>query len=160
MDMTADRMALELVISRVFDAPRELVWQAWTDPRHILGWWGPAGFGSQSCEAELRVGGRFLLEMRAPDGTVHPCRGIYREIVEHERLVYSSEADDRHPCGAGLPPRSLVTVSFTAQGRQTLLTIHTRFETAACKEAAAEARFVVSWREGLERLAEYISVRG
>lgn len=82
----------ELVISRVFDAPRTLVWKAWTDPKHVMQWWGPKGFNNSSCESDLRVGGTFHLNMSAPDGNTYPCKGIYREIKEPEHIVYDSEA--------------------------------------------------------------------
>lgn len=146
----------EIIITRTFNAPRELVWKAWTDPQHIMQWWGPKGFSNSSCEADLRVGGKFLLHMCAPDGNTYPCTGIYREIVEPERIVYDSEADESHPCGAGLPPRSRVTVTFTEHGNKTTLTLHTRFESVARKDAANQAGYSVSWGEALERLAEHI----
>jgi uncharacterized protein YndB with AHSA1/START domain len=148
---------VELTIVRLFDAPRALVWEAWTDPRHVMQWWGPKGFANERCESELRVGGRFRLEMRAPDGKVYPCVGTLREIVEHERIVYEGEAADGHPCGAGIPPRATLTVSFGEQAGKTRLTLHTRFASAERKQAAAEARFVVSWEEALDRLAEHSS---
>lgn len=147
----------ELVITRTFNAPRALVWQAWTDPKHIMQWWGPAGFNNETCASDLRVGGRFQLEMRAPDGNVYPCIGTFREIVEHERIVYDGEAAEGHPCGAGIPPRAEVTVSFTAQDGKTQLTLHTRFASAERKQAAAAARFVVSWEEAMQRLDDWLS---
>jgi len=147
---TADR---EIVIERTFDAPRELVWRAWTDPGHIEQWWGPKGFHNEACTTDFRVGGRFTLLMRAPDGNVHPCIGTFREIVEPERLVYDGEAAEGHPCGAGIPPRATVTISFAEQDGKTRLTLHTRFASAEQKLAAAAARFVASWQEALERLA-------
>lgn len=147
----------ELTITRTFDAPRTLVWQAWTDPKHIMHWWGPAGFNNETCASDLRIGGRFQLEMRAPDGNVYPCIGTFREIVEHERIVYDGEAAEGHPCGAGIPPRAVVTVSFTAQEGKTRLTLHTRFASAERKQAAAEARFVVSWEEALGRLDDFLT---
>ncbi len=143
----------ELLIVRTFDAPRALVWQAWTDPVHIMQWWGQRGFNNESCESDLRPGGRFSLAMRAPDGNVYPCVGTFREVVAPERIVYDGEAAEGHPCGAGLPPRAVVTVSFDEQDGKTRLTLHTRFASAEQKQAAAEARFVVSWEEALERLA-------
>jgi uncharacterized protein YndB with AHSA1/START domain len=146
----------ELSFSRVFNAPRALVWQAWTDPKHIMQWWGPAGFNNETCISDLQVGGRFQLEMRAPDGNLYPCIGTFREIVEHERIVYDGEAAEVHPCGAGIPPRAVVTISFAEQHGKTRLTLHTRFASAERKEAAAAARFVVSWEEALDRLAEHI----
>lgn len=155
-DQTIVAAGLEMVISRTFDAPRELVWLAWTDPAHIMQWWGPAGFDNERCASDLRVGGRFHLEMRAPDGNVYPCIGTFREIIEHECIVYEGEAADGHPCGAGIPPRATVTVRFADEGSKTRLTLHTRFASAERKQAAAEARFVVSWEEAMERLAQAV----
>lgn len=146
----------ELTITRTFDAPRALVWQAWTDPEHVKKWWGPQGFNNESCAADLRVGGNFSLAMRAPDGNVYPCVGTFREIVELERIVYEGEATEGHPCGAGIPPRATVTVSFAEQDGKTRLTLHTRFASSERKQAAKEARFVVSWEEALDRLAEVL----
>ncbi len=57
-----------MVVTRVFDAPRELVWKAWTDPKYVMQWWGPKGFTSPHCEIDFRVGGKFLCSMRSPDG--------------------------------------------------------------------------------------------
>lgn len=149
-----DMSAGEVLITRTFDAPRQLVWQAWTDPKHIMQWWGPAGFNNETCASDLRVGGRFQLEMRAPDGNVYPCIGTFREIVEHERIVYDGEAAEGHPCGAGIPPLAVVTVSFAEQNGKTRLTLHTRFASLERKQAAAEARFIVSWEEAMDRLAQ------
>lgn len=146
----------ELTITHTFDAPRTLVWQAWTDPQHIMQWWGPQGFTNETCVSDLKVGGRFHLEMRAPDGNVYPCIGIFREIVKHERIVYDGEAAEGHPCGAGIPPRAVVTVSFSEQNGNTRLTLHTRFASVGHKEAATAARFVISWEEAMARLAAHI----
>lgn len=143
----------ELYITRTFAAPRELVWQAWTEPKHIMQWWGPSGFTNTECSTEVRVGGRFRLVMQAPNGDSYPCTGIYREIHAPERIVYDSTADEGHPCGAGLPPRAVVTVSFAEHERHTRLTLHTRFASAARKEAANQAGYSSSWGEALERLA-------
>lgn len=149
----ADR---EIVISRVFDAPRELVWEAWANPEHVAQWWGPDGFTTTITKMDFRVGGRFRLAMCAPDGNSYPCVGLFREIVELERIVFDSAADESHPCGAGLPPRSVVTVSFTEQGGKTRLTLHTRFESVARKDAANQAGYSVSWGQALERLAGFL----
>ena len=154
VEQNADR---EIVISRSFDAPRELVWQVWTDPKHIIQCWGPQGFHNESCSTELRVGGNFRLEMRAPDGNVYACIGTFREIVEYERIVYEGEAAEGHPCGAGIPPRATVTVRFAELQGKTRLTLHTRFASATRKQAAAGARFIVSWEEALERLDDLIT---
>lgn len=147
----------EITLSRTFDAPRMLVWQAWTDPAHIMQWWGPQGFANDACSAEVRVGGQFHLEMRAPDGNTYPCLGTYREVVAPERLVFDSDAEEGHPCGAGLPPRAVVTLTLEAFGQKTHLTLHTRFESRSCLDAANAAGYSVSWGQALDRLAAHLA---
>jgi uncharacterized protein YndB with AHSA1/START domain len=83
-----------MVITRVFDAPRELVWKAWTDPKYVMQWWGPKGFTSPVCKIDFRVGGKFLYCMRTPDGQVGWNAGEYYEIVLHEKIVSSMYFSD------------------------------------------------------------------
>jgi len=78
-----------MVITRVFDAPRELVWKAWTDPKYVMQWWGPKGFTSPVCKIDFRVGGKFLFCMRTPDGQEGWNGGKYHEIVPYEKIVSS-----------------------------------------------------------------------
>jgi uncharacterized protein YndB with AHSA1/START domain len=151
---SADR---EIVFCRLLDAPRALVWKAWTDPAHIANWWGGPDFTIAACTIQLRIGGAFRLAMQAADGAVYPCRGTFREIVPGERIVYDGEPDDRSACGAGLPPGARVTVTFEDAGRRTRLTVHTRFTTGAAKLAAHEAGYAAGWAESLERLAAHAS---
>ncbi len=101
----------ETVLSRVFDAPRALVFQVWTDGEHISNWYGPRGFTTVTHSSDVRVGGQWKFEMRAPDGTVWPNRVTYLEIVPPERLVYDHDGDRDDD-----PNRFRVTVTFDAQG--------------------------------------------
>src|SRR3984957_4200706 len=78
-----------MVITRVFDAPRALVWEAWTNPKYVMQWWGPKGFTAPVCKIDFRVGGKFLWCMKSPDGQVGWNGGEYHEIVPHEKIVYS-----------------------------------------------------------------------
>ena len=78
-----------MVITRVFDAPRELVWKAWTDPQYVMQWWGPKGFTAPFCKIDFRVGGKFLCCMKSPDGQEFWNGGEYHEIVLNEKIVYS-----------------------------------------------------------------------
>jgi uncharacterized protein YndB with AHSA1/START domain len=78
-----------MVITRVFDAPRALVWEAWTNPKYVMQWWGPKGFTAPVCKIDFRVGGKFLWCMKSPDGHVGWNGGEYHEIVPHEKIVYS-----------------------------------------------------------------------
>jgi uncharacterized protein YndB with AHSA1/START domain len=78
-----------MVVTRVFDAPRALVWEAWTNPKYVMQWWGPKGFTSPVCKMDFRVGGKFLCCMRTPDGQEFWNGGEYHEIVLHEKIAYS-----------------------------------------------------------------------
>lgn len=123
---TADR---ELVFTRVFDAPRELVFQAWTDPQHLAQWWGPKGFTSTIHEMDVRPGGVWRLTMRGPDGVDYKNRIVFLEVVKPERLVYKYE-----PEPGSEPVRHQVTVTFAPEGGKTCLTMQMLFPSAAARE--------------------------
>ena len=115
--------AHEVIITRIFDAPRELMFKAWTGPKHMARWWGPKGFTNPICEMDVKPGGALRIVMRAPDGADHPMRGIFREIVEPERLVFTNIAVDAD----GKPLiDGLTTVTFTEENGKTQLTLQTR----------------------------------
>lgn len=82
----------EVIITRVFDAPRALVFKAWTDAAQLAQWWGPQGFTNPVCEFEARLGGKIRIHMRAPDGTLYPMKGEIREIAPPERLAFTNIA--------------------------------------------------------------------
>jgi uncharacterized protein YndB with AHSA1/START domain len=129
----------EVTITRVFDAPRALVFKAWTDPRHLAQWWGPEGFTNPVCEFDAHVGGALRIHMRGPDGAVYPMKGVIREIAAPERLVFSSVAVDA--AGKHLL-EGLTTVTFAEQNGKTTMTMHTR--------AAAVAEIGVGYLQGME----------
>jgi uncharacterized protein YndB with AHSA1/START domain len=83
-----------MIVTRIFDAPRELVWKAWTDPKYVMQWWGPKGFTAPVCKMDFRVGGKFLYCMRAPDGQEYWNAGEYHEIVPYEKIVSSMYFSD------------------------------------------------------------------
>ena len=91
-----------MVVTRVFDAPRELVWKAYTDPRYVMQWWGPQGFTAPVCQIDFRVGGKFLCCMKSPDGQEFWNGGEYHEIVPHEKIVSSMFFSD--PSGNKVEP--------------------------------------------------------
>lgn len=144
----------EIIITRTFDAPRALVFKAWTDPRCLARWWGPKGCVSTIHEMDVRVGGSLRLEMHGANGAVYPCHGIYQEIKEPERIVLSGPMDCGVGCGAGVPPRSVVTVTFAEKGGKTTLTIHARFETDEDRRRTAETGYFEGWTSTLERLED------
>jgi uncharacterized protein YndB with AHSA1/START domain len=103
---------LVVIITRMFDAPRELVFQAFNDPKHIVPFLGPNGFTSTVRELDPRPGGAFRIDMRALDGATYLCEGVYREIIVPQRIVLSGDPDCGHPCGGGLPPGALVAITL------------------------------------------------
>jgi len=139
---TAER---ELVITRVLDAPPRLVFKAWTEPEHLVRWWGPQGFSLPSCKMDVRPGGAFRFHMRSPEGTDHWLRGVYREIDAPRRLVFTWTWEDAE----GKPGHeTVVTVSFAAQGAKTKLTMHHAvFESVTARDAHQEG-----WTSCMERL--------
>jgi len=142
----------DLVITRVFDAPRELVFKAWTDPKHLAQWFGPRGFSNPVCELDPRPGGAILIHMRGPDGRTHPMAGVYREVVPPERLVYTGRVPDQ-----GTPLfEVLTTVSFVEQGGKTKLTMEAKVLKSTPEAAPMLAGMQEGWKQTLDRLAEYV----
>ena len=113
----------EIEIVRIFDAPREAVFEAWVNPKHLAKWFGPKYFTNPVCEVDLRVGGAWRIVMRGPDGTDYPCGGKYLEIVRPERLVFTNIATDAE----GKPILDgLTTVIFEEAVTKTKLTLRTK----------------------------------
>jgi uncharacterized protein YndB with AHSA1/START domain len=144
----------DMVITRALDAPRERVFTAWIDSKHVAQWWGPHGFTIPLCELDVRPGGAIRIHMRGPDGTVYPMTGVYQEIVEPARLVFTSAALDEE----GKPLfEVLQTVTFVKDGGRTTLKWQAIVET----ETAAAAPYLAGMEEGckqtLDRLAAYLS---
>jgi len=145
---TADR---ELVNSRLLDAPRELVFRAFTDPRHVVHWWGLNGFTNTNHEMRVQPGGVWRFTMHGPDGVDFPNQIVYHEVVKPERLVYthSDGSDHADQCFH-------VTVTFAAQGNKTLLTMRMVFASAAICEQHKQFGAVEGGRQTLARLAAYL----
>lgn len=143
----------ELVITRVFDAPRELIWDAWTDPKHVAQWFGPRGFTTPVCELDLRSGGAILIHMRGPDGTVHPMTGVYQEVVRPERLVYMSWVPNKEKPLFEI----LTTVTFTEQGGKTKLTMQAKVLKSTPEAAPMLAGMEEGWKQTLDRLVEHVA---
>ena len=122
----------ELVITRIFDAPRELVWKAWMEPDRFMRWWGPKNFTAPVCKIDLRVGGSYLYCMRSPEGQEYWSTGVYREIVPMERLVMTdSFADEKgnvvpashYGMPGDWPSELVVTVTFEDHDGKTKMTL-------------------------------------
>jgi uncharacterized protein YndB with AHSA1/START domain len=147
----------EIEITRVFDADRELVFEAWTNPIHLARWWGPQGFSNPICEVDLRVGGKWRVVMRAPDGSEIPFTAVYREVVPPERLVFSSVAKD----AAGNPVlEGATTVLFEHFNGQTKLTVRARAKALVPEAIIRLGGMYEGWSSSLDRLmAEITSIQ-
>lgn len=142
---TANR---ELSISRLINAPRELVWEAWTNPDHIKHWWGPEGFKNNISKMEVNPGGEWEFIMHGPDGTDYKNKHIYLELEKPSRIVM------KH---VSFPP-FVMTATFEAKGRKTLVSLHSVFESA---EQLAEVINVfkadVGMKQNIARMDAYIT---
>lgn len=137
-----------LVIERVFDAPRELVFEAWTRPEHLTKWWGPFDFTLPHCEVDLRVGGRYRFCMRSPAGEDHWVWGEYREIVEPERITFTWNREDT---GGKIWNSTIVRVTFADDNGKTLFTLRQElFDTVDDRDDHN-----IGWSQALERLASF-----
>lgn len=151
---TPDTSDREIVLSRIVNAPRELVWQAWTDPQHVVKWWGPRGFSDTTKKMDFRVGGVWEHTMHGPDGTNYPNKSTFKEIVPRERIVYSHGGGREQGPGATF----VATWTFeTVEGNKTKLTGRMVFPTADMRELVVrEFGAIEGGRQTLERLSEHL----
>ena len=149
----------QVLITRIFDAPRGVVFKAWTDCERLMRWWGPKGFTTPFCKIDLRPGGIFHNCMRAPEGRDYCGKGVYREIVEPERIIFTDffvdEGGDPVPAtyygmSPDWPQETLVTVTFAEQEGRTKLTLQHALGTVPASE---RERCQLGWSESLDKLA-------
>jgi len=155
----------ELLLSRVFKAPRETVFKAWVDPSMMAQWWGPKDFTNPVCEIDARKGGRYHVVMRGPDGTDYPVDGTFLEIVPHERIVMVDEVIE-HPdewfeklnTFRNAPPDNkslsmVLTITFEDIGNgQTRLNILHRFGSSEDREAILKMGHIEGFSESLDKM--------
>jgi uncharacterized protein YndB with AHSA1/START domain len=144
----------EITITRSFDAPRALVFKAWTDAKVLAQWWGPKGFTNPRCEFEAKVGGVIRIDMRAPDGAIYPMQGEVREIVPPERLVFTNMALDAN---GNAMTAGLTTVTFAEEGGKTKLTLHTRGSALVEKAIPYLQGMEHGWGQSIDRLADLLA---
>lgn len=165
--MPTPENAQGMVITRIFDAPRELVWKAWTDPELVKKWWGPKIFKAPHVSIDFRVGGKYLFCMQAEEGEEVWKKGIwstgeYKEIIPMEKIVCTdSFADENgnavsssHYGMEGMPMELLITVTFedTKDGKTKMILRHEGMPEAFAKDASA------GWDESFDKLAEAIKL--
>ena len=141
-----------LIIERIFDAPRDLVFRCWAEPEHFTRWIGPQGFTSTILAWELCPGGKYLIHKRGPDGQDHWQQGVFQEIVAPERIVRTYCWADAN--GQPVRPETLLTLTFEDLSGQTKLILHQSiFESVSARDAHRGG-----WTSSLDRLAEYLAL--
>ena len=139
-----------LILSRVFDAPRPLVFKVWTQPEHLARWWGPRGFTLISYKTDVRPNGTYRFGVRSPENTEHWAHGTYREVIPPERLVFTHAWE--HPDGSP-KHETMVTLTFVEQGEKTKLTLRqTLFESVTARDLHRGG-----WSSTFDLLAEYLA---
>src|SRR5215212_3110515 len=140
----------EILVTRVVDAPRRLVFAAHTDPKHVPHWMvGPAGWTMPVCEIDLRPGGAWHFVWRSADGTEMEMRGVYQEVVPPERVV-STES------WGGDWPETLNTLILSEENGKTTITQHTRYQSKQARDAALKTGMLEGMSQTYDRLAEYL----
>jgi len=142
---TSDR---ELIITRLLNAPRELVWDVFTKPEHIKNWWGPNGFTNTIDKMDVKPGGEWEFIMHGPDGTDYKNKSIYKEIVRPESIVFE------HVSG----PKFIATITFTAEGNKTHLKWHMLFESAEqFQQVVKTFKADEGLKQNIVKLEEYLA---
>jgi uncharacterized protein YndB with AHSA1/START domain len=137
----------QLKISRIFKAPVELVWEAWTKPEHIANWWGPNGFTTTIHKMDFKEGGEWKLTMHGPEGTNYPNRSVYKEIIPLKKIVFEH-----------FNPNFITTVLFQSKGEETLMDWTMLFETTETFEAVVKAHKAdEGLKQNVEKLATYLT---
>lgn len=163
MQQTQTEVPQELVITRIFDAPRALVWKAWTEPERMKAWWGPRQYTAPVLKMDIRVGGRFLGAMESSDGKRAWSKGEYKEIVPQQRLVVTDSFSDEN--GNTVPPSSygmsaswpeelLLTVTFEDHDGKTRMTLRHSGLTGIPEHDYQNMK--QGWMESLDKLDEYL----
>ncbi|MBI3527492.1 MAG: SRPBCC domain-containing protein [Betaproteobacteria bacterium] len=147
---TAEAQDRVLLFTRVFNAPRDVVFRAWTEPEQLVQWWAPEGFSVAFLEMDIRPGGVWRKCMRSPEGTDYWRRGVYLEVVEPERLVFTYISDDPE---SDPDHETIVTITFADHGAKTLMT----FRQAEFESVAARDSHQGGWTSCLQRFAAYVA---
>jgi uncharacterized protein YndB with AHSA1/START domain len=154
LETAAELTGRELVITRVFDAPRELVFRAWVDEGQLSRWWGPKGFTTPVCEWDARTGGMIHIDMRGPDGTIYPMSGKFTEIIEPSKIVFTASAlDDKGEAKF----ENLNTVTFSEQGGKTTMKLHVRVLSAGPEAAKHLNGMSAGWNQSLDRFTDLLA---
>jgi uncharacterized protein YndB with AHSA1/START domain len=149
--MSAKNKSNKIEITRIYDAPVKIVWDAWVDPDQVAKWWGPRGFTLTTKSKDVRTGGTWLYTMHGPDGTDYPNKTTFLEVIKHSRLVYD------HGASETTPPLFRVTVNFTETKGKTKMEMSMAFETPEVAEQMGKFIKIAGGNSTWDRLAEFLA---
>jgi uncharacterized protein YndB with AHSA1/START domain len=144
----------EVNITRIFDAPRELVFKMWTDPDLVEKWWGPKDFTNPVCKLDARVGGSMRIVMQGPDGMQYPTKGIFTEIIEPERIVFTNVKEGDH---GEEQLEVLNTVTFTEENGKTKMTLRATVVKSTPEACGSVEGMNVGWNQSIDRFADLLA---
>lgn len=153
METNAATGTKELNLERLINAPREKVWQAWTNAEQLKQWWGPNGFTAPVCTLDLKPGGEIYIEMKGPDGKIYPMKGAYREIVKPEWMVFSAAALDEN---GNAVLEDLTMVALDGINNQTRLTVRAVVTKVQPEGLESLEGMEQGWNETLDRLQQFL----
>ncbi|HEX5940222.1 MAG TPA: SRPBCC domain-containing protein [Dehalococcoidia bacterium] len=156
---TTDLENGELVATRTFDAPRQLVFAAYSSCDHIKNWWGPRTYPTTFCEMDFRPGGTWRYCMTGPEGDEAWGKGVYSEIVEPERIVYRDYFTDSQGVESAEMPSAAITVEFRQQNGRTELVSKTKYDSKEDLQKVLEMGVEEGFAETLDRLEEYLATQ-
>lgn len=149
---------LDLIMERVFAAPRELVWKALTEPEHVSRWWAPGEYTIPVCRIDLRPGGLWHYSMRSPAGEEHWIRSEFREVVKPERIVFTSVFSDENASPNDAIPEQFNTIKLIElEGGQTKFVFHVHFDKAEDLKFTVEAGMAAGFENATEKLARILA---
>jgi uncharacterized protein YndB with AHSA1/START domain len=146
---------LDLVLTRIIDAPRALVWKAWTDPEHLKQWWAPAPWTTPECEMDVRPGGAFRTLLRGPDGEEVSVQGVFLEVVENERLVFTDALEPGYRPAQN--PFFTAIITLEEHGGGTKYTARALHKDEADREKHEQMGFHEGWGKCLDQLTALVA---
>ncbi len=143
----------DLHMTRTFDAPREIVWELWTNPAHAKQWWGPENFTCPRYESDLRVGGVCYCEMEGPDGSIYPSKGVYEDVAVPQRIVLSGTAE----ANGTVLMKVRTTTQFDEHDGKTTMTVDQDYVSLTPAAEGAREGAPMGWAQMLDKFENYIA---
>jgi uncharacterized protein YndB with AHSA1/START domain len=152
-EVAANPVGKTVSITRIFDAPRELVFKLWTDPEYVAKWWGPKDFTNPVCKMDAKVGGNIRIVMQGPDGFQYPTRGLFTELIEPELIVFTSIKEDAN---GNAELEVLNTVTFSEENGKTKMVLKAVVTMSTPQACGSVDGMDQGWNQSIDRLAETI----